>query len=119
MRNTLQTSADPVHHLRPEIQPVMAKADLRKPEIAKWREEVGHAVERMRLLRGWTLKELAGEIGHDERQVRAWIKGDERPQFDVLFSVASLRQPLVVALAEMAGGAGVEVTTTITVKRTA
>jgi hypothetical protein len=93
----------------------MAKADLRKAENDAWREQIGRAIERSRLLRGWSLKELAVAVDRDERQVARWIVGSERPQLDALFAVESLRQPLVVALAEMAGE-GIEITTHITVR---
>jgi transcriptional regulator with XRE-family HTH domain len=96
----------------------MVKADLRKSEIAHWKGDVGHAIERMRLLAGFaSLKELAAAIGRDERQVARWIAGTERPQFDALFAVAALRAALVIALAELADG--VDVVTSITVRRRA
>ena len=94
----------------------MAKADLRKPDM--WREQIGGAIQRAMSLRGWSLKELAGAVDRDERQCARWIDGTERPQFDTLFGVETFRQPLIVALAELAG-AGVEVTTAITIRRIA
>lgn len=69
-------------------------------------------------LRGWSLKELAAEAVRDERQIARWITGDERPQFDTLFAIESFRQPLVLALCELAG-AGVEIETTVRIRRTA
>lgn len=96
----------------------MAKADLRKAEITAWREHIGRAIERARTLRGWTLQELGREVKRDERQIARWIAGTERPQLDALFAVDSFRSPMVVALAELAGD-NVEVTTQITVRRTA
>jgi len=92
----------------------MAKADLRKPET--WKTEVGGAIERTRLLAGLSLKEFADRIGRDERQIARWISGTERPQLDALFAVDALRQPLVIALAELAG-TGVEVETTVRIRR--
>lgn len=98
----------------------MAKAGLpsspQSGESVEWRQQIGHSVERARLLRGWSLKELADAVGRDERQVAKWINGGERPQLDALFAVESLRQALVVAIAELAG---VEVETVIRCKRTA
>lgn len=116
MRHTLPTDARAAHLLRSEIPSRMAKADLRKAEMDVWRVSIGRAVERARLLLGWSLKELAEAVGRDERQVARWIAGTERPQLDALFSVVTLRAALVQALAELAGN-GVEVTTHITVRR--
>lgn len=96
----------------------MAKADLRKTEVDPWRQHIGRAVERARLLRGWSLKELADAVGRNERQVARWINGQERLQLDALFAPKCFRQSLVVALAEMAGE-GIEIATHITVRKTA
>ena len=96
----------------------MAKADLRKAEPQPWKAEIGHAIQRAMSLRGWTLKEFAAAVERDPRQCARWIDGSERPQLDVLFAVAELRQPLIVALAEVAGE-GVEVQTVVTIRRTA
>lgn len=97
----------------------MVKADVRKPDVDSWRADVGRAIERMRLLAGLSLKELAAAVVRDERQVSRWIAGTERPQFDALFAVAVLRQPLVVALAELAQHDGVDIVTQITVRKIA
>jgi transcriptional regulator with XRE-family HTH domain len=97
----------------------MAKADLRKAEMVDWRADVGRAIERMRLLCGLSLKELADVVGRDERQIARWITGAERPQLDALFAVETLRQPLVVALAELAQNDGIEIVTEIRLKRRA
>src|SRR5687767_13457160 len=101
-RPILPAPAPSRHLLLPDTTPGMLKADLRKAEILDWRADVGRAIERMRLLASLSLKELADAIQRDERQVARWIAGTERPQFDALFAVAALRQPLVVALAELA-----------------
>jgi hypothetical protein len=87
----------------------MVKAQLRKPEIDQWRFAIGRAIERAMTLAGWSLKEFAAAVDRDERQCARWITGGERPQFDALFAVASLRQPLIQAFAELAG-VDVEVT---------
>lgn len=118
MRTNLATATASTHLLRSETRPTMAKADLRKADIEPWRVEIGRAIDRARLLRGWSLKELADAVGRDERQVSRWIAGTERPQMDALFAVVSLRCALVQAFAELAGS-DVEVTTHITVRRTA
>lgn len=92
----------------------MAKADLRKTE----QPNLGRAIERAVRLRGWTLKEFAAAMDRDPRQCARWMDGTERAQFDVMFSVESFRQPLLVALAEMVGD-GVEVETHISIRRRA
>jgi transcriptional regulator with XRE-family HTH domain len=95
----------------------MAKVGVRKAED-DWRELIGGALERIRLLCGLSLKEFAHTIGRDERQVARWIAGTERPQMDAIFAVESFRRPTIVALAELAGD-GVEVVTEIRVRRLA
>ena len=99
-----------------ETKPPMVKADLRKSEIALWREQLGKAIERAKALSGLNLNQFADEIGRNERQVARWITGDERPQFDAIFASDKLRQPIVIALAEMAGD-GVCVETIVRVRR--
>lgn len=88
-------------------RPHMAKADLRKAdqsgEPEGWREAIGRAIERAMFLQGWSLKEFAAAVDRDERQVARWITGSERAQFDTLFAVEALRQPLIQALSELVG----------------
>ncbi len=96
----------------------MASASLRKSEIVDWREQIGRAIERTRNLSGLSLKEFAAAVGRDERQVSRWENGGENPQLAAIFAQPALRQPLVVALAEVSG-IGVEVTTQITLRKTA
>ncbi len=99
-----------------DIRPQMAKAslpDIRKADIDGWRARVGLVVARVKGER--SLKEFADLIDRDERQVKRWIEGTDRPQFDALFAVKALRVPLVVALAELAEDARVE--TVITVRK--
>ena len=87
----------------------MAKASLPKAE-----NHAGHAIERARQLRGWTLKEFSGAAKRGERQLARWIDGTEHPQLDTLFAIVSFREPLVIALAERAG-VRVTVRTVITI----
>lgn len=94
--------------------PTMAKAELKKLET--WRADVGRAIARCFALAGVTQKEASALLGHEgQSQVNRWCAGTERPQFDVLFSVEPFRQPLVIALAELAGS--VEIDTVIRVRR--
>ena len=64
-------------------------------------------------------KEAAAKVGVDEAQLSRWIAGDSRnrPQFDRLFAVPELRQPLVIGLSALADGA--EVVTEIRFRRRA
>lgn len=96
------------HLLSSDVPQRMLKADLRKPEMA-WPALVGAAIQRAISLLGWSLKEFAAAVDRDERQCSRWISGAERPQFDVLFAVEALRQPLIQAFSEMVG-AELEVT---------
>lgn len=101
-----------------QVRPAMAKADLKNLE-RPWRERVGAALQRCFFLAGLSQKEVSGLLGHrDQAQVNRWIAGTERPQFDALFAVECLRQPMVIAFAELVGD-GVEVVTEIRVRRTA
>lgn len=118
MTDSLRDATVPMHHKRLEnLRPVMAKADLKNLE-EPWRVQIGRAIRRACSLVGWSQKEVAGKIGRDEAQLARWIAGVERAQFDVLFAIEELRQPLVVAFAELAG-TGVEITTEIRIRRTA
>lgn len=94
----------------------MAKADLKKVE--DWRGQMGQSVARCFALAGVSQKEGAALIGREAAQVSRWIAGTERPQFDALFAVDVLRQPLILALAELAGQ-GVEIETQIRIRRSA
>lgn len=85
----------------------------RTPESAP---ELGAAIERTMHLAGLNLDQFASLVGRDARQVRRWMDGSERPQFDRLFAIPALRQPLVIALAEMAEQ-DVVIDTVITVRR--
>lgn len=92
----------------------MAKAGLPKAET----NAAGVAIARAQTLCGWSLKEFARAAQRGERQLARWIDGSEHAQLDTLFAIVPFRQPLIQALAEVAG-AGVEVTTAITMRRIA
>jgi len=115
MPATLPAPTAARHRLLPDMRPAMAKADLRKADLADWRAAIGRAVERTRTLTQRSLKEFADAIGRDERQVARWIAGSERPQFDAIFAVSALRASAVLALAELAEE--IEVSTTIRIRR--
>ncbi len=100
-----------------EIRRRMAKATLPKGENIAFRAElrlIGDALNGARNELGWTIDQLARELDKDEKQVSRWLRGEERTQVDVVFSVPALRQPFVVHLALRAG---CRVRTTITMAR--
>lgn len=78
----------------------MAKAALTDRETPA--QLLGRAIQRALSLLGWTVDRCAIECHRDRAQVSRWIAGTERPQFDTLWTVEELRQPLVVALAQLA-----------------
>jgi DNA-binding transcriptional regulator YdaS (Cro superfamily) len=88
----------------------MAKADVRIPDVA-WGERIGRAIERAIAVVGWSKKEAASKVGVDDAEFGKWLSGNRRPQFDRLFAIEELREPLVVSLAGLA--ADVRVKTTI------
>jgi hypothetical protein len=81
-----------------------------------WLRAVGGAIQRAVAMVGWSHKEAAARIGVDDAEFGKWNNWTRRPQMDRLFAVPELRQPLVVAFAELCG-AGVEVTTVVSIKR--
>jgi ribosome-binding protein aMBF1 (putative translation factor) len=102
----------------PEKARAMATAALRKAENVDFREQIGRAIFRTRMLSGLSLKEFAAAVDRDERQVARWEKGEENPQLHLIFADPTLRRPLIIALAELVED-GVEVTTHITIRKTA
>jgi ribosome-binding protein aMBF1 (putative translation factor) len=99
-----------------DIPSRMAKAALPQGENDSFRSElrlIGECLDEARRVVGWSVDQLAGELKRDSKQVGRWMRGEERTQVDVVFSVAVLRQPFVVALAKRAG---CEVETTVRVR---
>lgn len=117
MSESLNQPSMPAPREVPDVPHRMATASLRKTEGADYRAQIGAAVQRAASLLGWSLKELAGEVNRDPRQVARWISGQERAQLDVLWEVEVLRGPLVIALAELSAQA--DVVTEIRVRRRA
>lgn len=119
MPRTITAQLSKTHLQRLEnVSPVMAKADLNFVETS-WREQIGKAIDEAIALANRTQKEVWAALGHqDGAQLNRWLSGKERPQFDALFAVEWLRQPLVIALAKLAGE-GVEITTHIQIRRSA
>jgi len=96
----------------------MAKARLRKAEADEWRLGVGQAIARVQQRSGLSLKEFAAVLHRNERQVARWFTGAENAQLAAIVAVPTLRQLLIVALAELVGES-VEITTAITIRRIA
>lgn len=106
MQTSVPNRPVPAHRERAEIgRPVMAKAELRFPEIREFRSEIGQCVDRARRTLGWNLDEFAQRCGtdRDPRQVARWCAGTERPQFDVLLAIDEYGEELLIELARMRG----------------
>lgn len=117
MQNSLQQSLPPMPLNRLEdIHPQMAKAELKKVETVDWRAKSGWIVARTFQLAGVTHKEGAALMDRDQGQIARWITGIERHQQDAMLAVDAFRSWYPVAVAE---AAGVEVETTIHVRRVA
>jgi ribosome-binding protein aMBF1 (putative translation factor) len=86
----------------PEKASAMAKAEVRKAENDEIQAEIGGCLDYARREVGWTLDQLAAELGRDPRQIRRWIAGEETLQMHVAWKVQALRQPFVIALAKLA-----------------
>lgn len=77
---------------------------VRKPLAEDWNRLVGQAIERAILLARLTKQEVAHEMGYsDQSTLSRWISGAETAQLPKLFAIDALREPLAVALAELAG----------------
>lgn len=102
----------------PDIRPsAMAKAIVRTPDI-EWNAVIGAAIQQAVRDAGFSNKEAAAKADVDDAEFGKWLSGGRRPHFDKLFAIPELRQPLVIALAQL-GGVGVEVVTEIRLKRSA
>jgi ribosome-binding protein aMBF1 (putative translation factor) len=86
----------------PEKASAMARADLRKAENDEIQADIGGCLDYARREVGWTLEQLAAELGRDPRQVRRWIANEETVQTHVVWKAKPLRQPFVIALARLA-----------------
>lgn len=112
-------SAPPAGHLD-RFEPVRfnrRRTDLKNVEdAAHWRPLIGRALARAIQIAGLSQKEAAALIGRDQAQVARWIAGSERPQLDAIFAVSQLREPLVIALANLTA---CEVAVEIRIRRSA
>lgn len=119
MKTSLAESPTVRQRVISDIKPEMAKAEIAgrvKPEMRRFWAETGACLDEARRVVGWTIEQLAAEVGRDARQVRRWIAGEEQTQLAAVFAVEPLRQPFVIALARLAN---CEVITEIRVRRSA
>lgn len=118
MTPTIPPADGVLHAVLPDIgRPVMAKADVRGPDVS-WMVKIGGAIQDAVRAARWSNKEAAGKAHVDDAEFGKWVSGARRPHLDRLLAVPELRAPLIIALA-LLDGEGVEVTTTITLRRTA
>lgn len=110
MARMVQTALPPMEVRRSDNPESPVLTDHRKAE-----NTVGRAIQRAQQRRGWSLKEFSDLAGRNERQLARWMDGSEHPQLDTLFAIVSFRQPLLIALAEIAG-VGVDVQTVVTMR---
>jgi hypothetical protein len=104
MNSKVATATADRHPVLPDIgRPRMAKVHVQTPDIAQWNELLGQAIQRTVLYVGWSNKEAAAKVGVDDAEFGKWLSGGRRPQFDKLFAVPELREPLCVFLSQMAG----------------
>lgn len=119
MANTMPDSTGARHHVLPDIgRPTMAKANVRTPDVVDWMVAIGAAIQQAVKDAKYSNKEAAAKVGVDDAEFGKWVNGTRRPQFDRLFALPELRRPLVIAIALLAGE-GVEVETTVTIRRRA
>jgi ribosome-binding protein aMBF1 (putative translation factor) len=102
MALSLSQTDTALHRVIPEKASAMAKAGIRKAENDEIQAEIGGCLDYARREVGWTLDQLAAELGRDPRQIRRWIAGEETLQMHVAWKVQALRQPFVIALAKLA-----------------
>lgn len=89
----------------------------RKPLAVDWKRVSGCVVERALVLAGLTKQQVSFEMGYaDQSAISRWIAGTEPTQWHKLMAIDDLRPWIPVAWAEQAG---VEVQTTVIVRRTA
>lgn len=118
MSNSVATAPARRHRVIGEMSPEMLKANLPKRESADALRELGECLDFARRAVGWTVDQLARHLGRDSKQVARWLRGEERTQVDVVFAVAVLRQPFVIALAKLAE-CDIETTVRIRMKESA
>lgn len=101
MPRILSNAAQSAHPVLPDIgRPVMAKANVRTPDIG-WNEQIGRAIQRAVALVGWSNKEAAAKVGVDDAEFGKWLSGARRPQLDRLMAVEELRWPVMQCLAAL------------------
>lgn len=92
-----------------DVKPKMAKVDRKRlaEDLSEgFKQRIGKAIERALEIAHMTKQDASDRMGYGQNQapLSNWIAGRERPHLDKLFAIDGLRQPLVLALSEMAGG---------------
>lgn len=107
------------HLISHDIGPLrMAKANVTGDDIDRMKA-VGVAVFTAMTACKWGVKELAAKVGRDEAEVSRWLSGVRRPQFDLLFSIDEMQEPLVLALADVLAPGKFTKRTTLETRRSA
>ncbi len=84
-----------------------------------WMREFGLAIERALARAGMTKQDASFAMGYqDQSSVGKWIGGVERPHFDKLWAIESLRAHIAVEFAKLAGER-VKVRTTVEIESAA
>jgi hypothetical protein len=107
---SIKHAESPRPRVLPEKAGRMLRADVRKAESDDSMAEIGEVLDFARRMAGFSLKELAGALGRDERQVQRWIDGKENTNIAAVFAVPELRKPFVIALARLTGDCEEETT---------
>lgn len=100
----------PSQRVLPDKADRMARGVLRKPESEDALKEFGEALDFARRMEGWTLDQLARELNRDPRQVRRWIAGEERTQYEYVRGFPALWQWFLIALTRGVDNCEAEVT---------
>lgn len=102
-----------------DVHPRMLRATGESDPQQVGKVVIGRAIERALERSGLTNKEAAYAMGYtDSGVIGRWVSGTETPQVAKLWTLGPVfRQEFVIALAQQADG--VEVTTHVSIRRTA
>lgn len=100
--STLAASPLTRHVGLPDKADKLAKATVRIPDI-DWLARLAKVIACAVGSAGWSVKEAAAHIGVDPTEFGRWLSGERRPQWDKLFAVSELREPLLFGLARAIG----------------
>ena len=95
------------HPVLPDIgRPVMAKADVREPDM-DWLVVIGRAIQRAVAIVGWSNKEAAAKAGVDDAEFGKWGNGSRHPHLDRRIALEAWRGPLIFCLAKELDDSGI------------